>query len=66
LRDVGVNPYQVRRIIEECYERAKELLQQNHAALGRIAEELLKVEVLEGKRLDELLAEARAEAETPA
>ena len=53
---------EIKRIIEECYERAKGLLRENRAALKRIAEELLKVEVLEGKRLDELLAEVKAEA----
>ncbi|HIC95403.1 TPA: AAA family ATPase, partial [Candidatus Bipolaricaulota bacterium] len=55
---------EIKRILEECYERAKRLLQENRAALKRIAEELLKVEVLEGKRLDELLTEVGAEAET--
>ena len=55
---------EIRRLLEECYEQAKGLLRENRSALKRIAEELLKVEVLEGKRLDELLAEVRAE--TPA
>ncbi|MFQ6089935.1 MAG: ATP-dependent zinc metalloprotease FtsH, partial [Candidatus Bipolaricaulia bacterium] len=57
---------EIKRIIEECHEQAKELLRENRTALKKIAEELLKVEVLEGKRLDELLAEVKAEAETPA
>jgi cell division protease FtsH len=57
---------EIKRIIEECHRRAKELLQQNRAALQRIAEELLKVEVLEGKRLDELLAEVAAQAQAEA
>jgi len=57
---------ETKRIIEECYGRAKGLLEQNLEALKRIAEELLKVEVLEGKRLDELLAEIQAQAEAQA
>ncbi len=55
---------EIKRILEECYQRAKELLQQNLSALKRIAEELLKVEVLDGKRLDELLAEVETQAPT--
>jgi cell division protease FtsH len=57
---------EIKRIIEECHQKAKELLQQNRAALQRIAEELLKVEVLEGKRLDELLAEVAAQTQAQA
>ena len=57
---------EIKRIIEESHRRAKELLQENRAALQRIAEELLKVEVLEGKRLDELLAEVAAQTEIQA
>ncbi|MGQ9601274.1 MAG: ATP-dependent zinc metalloprotease FtsH [Candidatus Bipolaricaulia bacterium] len=53
---------EIKRILEECYTRAKGLLQRHQAALKRIAEELLRVEVLEGKRLDELLAEVEPKA----
>ena len=48
---------EVKNIVERCYERAKELLKQNQSALDRIAKELLRTEVLEGERLDEILAE---------
>jgi cell division protease FtsH len=54
---------EIKRILEECYERVKRLLKEHQAALKRIAEELLKVEVLEGKRLDELLAEVEPQTQ---
>lgn len=47
---------EIKSIIEMCYERAKELLKRNKAALKRLAQELLQVEVLEGDRLNKLLA----------
>jgi len=47
---------EVRRLVEECYERAKQLLQGNRAALDAIAHRLLEKETIDGEELDELLA----------
>lgn len=47
---------EVRRLVEECYERAKQLLQENRAALDAIAHRLLEKETIDGEELDELLA----------
>lgn len=46
---------EVRRIVEECYERAKKLLQENRHVLDLIANRLLEKETIEGEELDELL-----------
>ena len=58
---------EVRRIVEECYERAKRLLQENRHLLDAIANRLLEKETIDGEELDELLKEAGAVAvvETP-
>ena len=48
---------EIKNIVEQCYERAKEILKRNRAALDRIAQELLTHEVLEGERLDQILQE---------
>ncbi len=48
---------EVRRIVEECYERAKKLLQENRNALDAIAHRLLEKETLDGDELDEILKE---------
>ncbi len=46
---------EIKRLIEEAYARAKQLLSDNESALRKLAEKLLEVEVLEGDQLDELL-----------
>jgi cell division protease FtsH len=46
---------EVRRLVEECYERAKQLLIQNRHALDAIAERLLEEETIDGEALNELL-----------
>jgi len=48
---------EVRRIVEECYQRAKKLLQENRHVLDAIANRLLEKETIEGEELDELLRE---------
>ncbi len=46
---------EVRRIVEECYQRAKSLLQENRHVLDAIANRLLEQETMDGEELDELL-----------
>lgn len=46
---------EVRRIVEECYQRAKKLLQENRHILDAIANRLLEKETIDGEELDELL-----------
>ncbi|MFA5621846.1 MAG: ATP-dependent zinc metalloprotease FtsH [Thermovirgaceae bacterium] len=48
---------EVRRIVEDCYERVREILKENHDAHVRIARTLLAEEIIEGDRLDVLLEE---------
>jgi cell division protease FtsH len=52
---------EVRRFVDECYEQAKSILQENLDLLHRMAKRLLEVEVLEGESLREFLG---AEATT--
>lgn len=56
---------EVRRLINECYQRAKELLAENLSTLHRLAEKLLEKEVLDGAEIDAILRsqqEARGKA----
>ncbi len=46
---------EVRQIVEECYERAKNLLQTHQQVLDAIAQRLLEKETIDGDELDELL-----------
>jgi len=46
---------EVRRIVEECYQRAKKLLLENRQVLDAIANRLLERETIDGEELDELL-----------
>ena len=46
---------EVRRIIEESNESAKEIIREHRVCLHRIAETLLEREVLQGSELDEIL-----------
>jgi cell division protease FtsH len=58
---------EIKAIIEECYERAKNLLGKHKSTLQKLANKLLEVEVLEGEKLDQLLKEnASQPAASPA
>jgi len=46
---------EVRNIIDECYARAREIIQARRDALDRIANALLEREVLDGKEIDMLI-----------
>jgi cell division protease FtsH len=48
---------EVRRIIQESYERAKELLKSNLRLLHKVAESLLEKEVLDGSEIDAIVRE---------
>jgi cell division protease FtsH len=50
---------EVEKIIESCYNRAKDILVKNKRKLKKIAENLLKKETLEGEELDNLLKGAK-------
>ncbi|MDN5367892.1 MAG: cell division protease FtsH [Thermovirga sp.] len=54
---------EVRRIIDECYEQVKNLLEQHRAVHVKVAKVLLEEEVIEGPRLDEILKENLVEEE---
>ena len=49
---------EVRRIVTECYERAKGLIEENLDALHRLAQALLERESLTGDEVEEILKEA--------
>ncbi len=53
---------EVRRIIDECYSRARAVLLEHKPALERVAQALLERESLEGEELDALLAPRSASA----
>ena len=53
---------EVRRIVEECYQRAKSLLQENRHVLDAIANRLLERETMDGEELDELLESMKVTA----
>ena len=46
---------EVRRIIQESYKRAQDLLMTNLRLLHRVAEELLEKEVLDGSEIDAIV-----------
>jgi cell division protease FtsH len=48
---------EIRRIIQESYQRAKDLLKKNLAVLHKIAETLLEKEVLDGSEIDAIVRE---------
>jgi cell division protease FtsH len=48
---------EIKKIIEGCYQHAKDLLGRNLALLHKLAKKLLEVEVLEGEQINQLLAE---------
>ncbi|MBI1870616.1 MAG: ATP-dependent metallopeptidase FtsH/Yme1/Tma family protein [Chlamydiae bacterium] len=47
---------EVRKIIDECYQRAKKLVEENRDKLIGIAETLLKREVMEGKEIEAIVS----------
>jgi len=49
---------EVRRTVQESYDRAREVLETHRAALDRVAEALLAREVLDGEELEEVLVQA--------
>jgi len=49
---------EVRRIVEECFERAKKLLLENRDKLERLASRLIELEVIEGHQLEAILNES--------
>ena len=55
---------EVRRIVEEAYQRARRLLEEHREVLDRIAQRLIEVETLEGKELEALLQQAGPRQET--
>jgi len=46
---------EVKKIVDECYQKAKKLLEENSDRLHLVAEKLIKHETLEGVRLETLL-----------
>ena len=48
---------EVRRIIVQCYHRAKEILKNNLTLLHKIAQTLLEKEILDGSEIDALVRE---------
>jgi cell division protease FtsH len=48
---------EVRRILDECFERAKKLLLENRDKLERLASKLMELEVIEGNQLEAILNE---------
>jgi cell division protease FtsH len=55
---------EVRRIVNEAYEKAVAIVRQNHEALDRVAEALLLYETIDGDELQELI-EGRALTRQP-
>ncbi len=47
--------HEVKRIVSECHEKARTLLQENIDVLKRISETLLEVEVLSSEQIDEIM-----------
>jgi cell division protease FtsH len=50
--------HEVRKIIDEAYQRAKDVLTTYHDKLVAMAEKLIEVETLDGMELEVLLAES--------
>jgi cell division protease FtsH len=48
---------EVRRIVDECFERAKKLLVENREKLEKLASKLIELEVIEGSQLEAILHE---------
>ncbi len=56
---------EVRRIIDECYERARKVILEHRPTLDRVAKALLEQESLEGEELDRVLAGEPLPSEAP-
>jgi cell division protease FtsH len=56
---------EVRRIIQESYQKAKDLLKTNLRLLHKVAESLLEKEVLDGSEIDAIVSEFRANGGDP-
>ncbi len=50
---------EVKKIVEDCRERAKELLRKNMAKLDRLAKALIEKEILVGEEVEEILKHAK-------
>jgi len=57
---------EVRRIIDECYERARDVLGGSRERLNRLAKALLERESLEGDQIEKVMAGEPLEPEAPA
>lgn len=53
---------EIKRIVEGCYSKAKQIVQENMDKLHKLAKTLLEKEVLEGPEIDEVLKDQPAEA----
>ena len=53
---------EIRRIIQDCYNQAKEILTSNLELLHRVAKELLEKEVLDGAEIDDIVKAHAAES----
>jgi len=56
---------EIRRLILQCYERAKDLLKSNLGLLHKVAEKLLEKEVLDGSEIDALAREFNGDPSIP-
>ena len=56
-RMAGKIDAQVEKIIKECFERAKKILQEKKEKLDLVAEELVKKETIEGREFKEMMGE---------
>ncbi len=57
---------EIRRIIDECYERARKIIIEYRDTLERVAKAVLEKESLEGEELERVLAGQPLESEAPA
>ncbi|MBQ7558863.1 MAG: hypothetical protein IJT20_01255 [Synergistaceae bacterium] len=56
---------EVKKIIDDCYERAKEILTERRALLDKIAEVLLEREVLDAEEFNELVESEKEKGNPP-
>lgn len=52
---------EVKRIIEECYERAKNILKENKEGVNKVVEVLIEKETIEGEELRKILEDIKKE-----
>lgn len=53
---------EIKRLIENCHQKARRILKKNRSVLDKLAQKIIKVEELEGEQLEEILDEAQAPA----